>query len=118
MYSLIQLTNRIRSEMHARASFSLSCLILVMIGAALGMMFKSGNYLTAFAISVFPAILTIVLIVSGQNIAEEVPRKLVQLADPLTNAMNPLHTGLAVIWAGNIVVLIIATVLLWRLHRQ
>ena len=37
--------NTVRSELHFRASFAMSCLILVMVGCALGMMFRSGNFL-------------------------------------------------------------------------
>ena len=46
--------NAVRSELHSRASFAVSCLSLVMIGCALGMMFRSGNFLNAFAVSFVP----------------------------------------------------------------
>ena len=52
---LTVLSNDIRSESHGRVSFALSCLILVIVGCCLGMMFKSGNFLTAFAVSFVPA---------------------------------------------------------------
>ncbi len=116
--ALVRLSNRVRSEMHARASFSVSCLILVMMGAAMGMIFKSGNFLNAFAISVIPAILTIVLVVSGQNMSEGIPNSLYLLPNPVTNPLNPLYAGLFVMWSGNVIVLVIAVALLWRLHRQ
>ena len=54
---LSRLLNGIQSELHGRASFAVSCLILVLIGCGLGMMFKTGNYLSAFALSVIPALL-------------------------------------------------------------
>ena len=38
-----------------------------MVGAALGMMFKSGNFLSAFALSAVPALVCIALIVTGQH---------------------------------------------------
>lgn len=107
----VVLNNNILSESHGRASFALSCFILVLVGCALGMMFRSGNFLTAFAVSFIPALLCITLIVSGQQTCKAVPWALDQ-------AGNPLKIGLALIWSGNAVNLVLATGLLWRLQRQ
>jgi hypothetical protein len=107
----LRLGNSIYSEMHGRASFAVSCLILVMVGCALGMMFKSGNFLTAFALSVVPALLCIALIVTGQNTCESIPWR-------LENFHNPLNAGLTLIWSGNAAVLVLAAVLNLRLQRQ
>jgi hypothetical protein len=109
--ALTVLSNGILSETHARASFAVSCFILVMVGCALGMMFRSGNFLSAFAVSVIPALICIALIVTGQQTAENVPRD-------LTRTPNPLGLGLALIWSGNAAVAILAAVLLGRLQRQ
>jgi hypothetical protein len=109
---LLRLKNSAISEAHARVSFALSCLILVMVGCALGMMFKSGNFLSAFALSVAPALMSIVLVVTGQHVCENIPYILPK------NFNDPLQLGLYLIWSGNAVVLIIAVVLLWRLQRQ
>src|SRR4051795_12172746 len=70
---LLKLTNSVISELHARVSFAVSCLILVMVGCALGMMFRSGNFLSAFAVSVVPALISIALVVTGQHTCENVP---------------------------------------------
>ena len=105
------ISNTVRSELHARASFALSCLILVMVGCALGMMFRSGNFLSAFALSVVPALLCIALIITGQHTCENVPRD-------VTGFKNPFELGRNLIWSGNVAVAIIATVLLGRLQRQ
>ncbi|MCS7034482.1 MAG: LptF/LptG family permease [Phycisphaerae bacterium] len=105
------ITNSMLGEAHARASFSLSCLILVLVGCALGMMFRSGNFMSAFAVSVVPALICIALIVTGQHTCENVPRE-------LTAENNPLDLGLGLIWSGNIAVFLIAAVLLGRLQRQ
>ena len=108
---LIRMGNGIQSELHSRCSFALSCLILVIVGCCLGMMFKSGNYLTAFALSVIPALVCIALIVAGQHTCENIPWK-------LENFKNPLNLGIALIWSGNAMVLALATALGWRLQRQ
>ena len=99
-----KLISGIRSEMHARASFAVSCFILVMVGCALGMISKSGNFLSAFAVSVVPALLCIALIVTGQHVCENTPKS--------------MGMGLSLIWSGNVIVLGMATVLLGKLQRQ
>jgi lipopolysaccharide export LptBFGC system permease protein LptF len=103
--------NTVRSELHARVSFALSCLILVMVGCALGLMFRSGNFLSAFAISVVPALICIALIITGQHTCESVPWD-------VTRWHNSLKLGIGIIWSGNVAVAAIAVVLLGRLQRQ
>jgi lipopolysaccharide export LptBFGC system permease protein LptF len=105
------INNTVRSELHARVSFALSCLILVMVGCALGLMFRSGNFLTAFAVSVVPALISIALIITGQHTCDSVPWD-------VTKFQNTLSLGLSLIWSGNIAVAAIAITLLARLHRQ
>ena len=99
------LDNGILAESNSRASFAVSCLILVMVGCALGMMFRSGNFLTAFAVSFIPALLCITLIVAGQQTCHSVPFR-----DVLTH--NPLKLGLGLIWSGNAINTILAISLL------
>lgn len=108
---LIVLRNDLVSEMHGRMAFALSCLILVLVGCALGMMFRSGNFLTAFAISFVPALMTITLIIAGQQTCGNVPWQ----RGP--GWVNPLNTGIALIWSGNTANLALASALLWRLWR-
>lgn len=105
-------TNEVYGELNARAAFALSCLVLVMMGVALGMMFRSGHFLSAFAVSVVPAMFCILLTVTGQHTVENVPSRLPP------DWQNPLGVGLVLIWTGNAVVSLIAGVLLYRLQRQ
>ncbi len=86
--------NQIESELHARFSFALSCLTLALVGAIIGMLFKSGNFVSAFAVSVGPALISIVLIVTGQHICETVPK------DFGPNFHDPLRFGVTVLWSG------------------
>jgi hypothetical protein len=108
---LVVLNNNIHAEFNGRLSFAASCWILVLVGASLGMMFRSGNFLTAFAVSFVPALLCITLIVAGQQTCHAVPFQ-------LDNKANPLGLGIALIWSGNAANLIIAVGLLWKLQRQ
>ncbi|MGE5608092.1 MAG: LptF/LptG family permease [Bacillota bacterium] len=98
------LQSRIVAEIHSRVSFAVSCLILVVVGCALGMMFRTGNYLGAFALSVIPALLCIALMVTGQHVVE--------------NEGSLLKLGLATIWSGNAIVFVLAAALLGHLRRQ
>lgn len=105
-------TNAVYAEIHARVSFAISCLILPVVGGVLGMLFRSGNFLTAFAVSVVPAMLSIVLIVVGQTVAENLPEKL----GP-DRWSQTLAVSLPLIWLGNTLVAAAAVWLLMRLRR-
>jgi hypothetical protein len=102
----MKISNGIISEMHARASFAVSCLILVMVGCYLGMMFKSGNFLSAFALSVTPALMCIALIVAGQQTCMNVPYTVKE------NFKNPLDLGIALIWSGNAAAFVLMVVMI------
>jgi hypothetical protein len=102
--------NSARSELHGRASFAVSCLSLVLVGCALGVMFRSGNFLNAFAVSFVPALLCITLIVSGQQTATHIPYA--------ADFKDPLPASLAFIWSGNVITLAAAIYLTYRLQRR
>lgn len=104
----IKARNEVLAEMHARASFGVSCLVLVLVGAVLGMRFRSGDFLTAFSVSVIPAILTITLVVAGTQSAGDVSWRTLQ---------NPIWLGLALIWLGNAIAAVLAFWLYSRIRR-
>lgn len=110
--NLMKQNNSVVSEMHSRISFALSCVVLTLVGYGLGVMFKSGNYLNAFAVSVVPALVSIVLVVTGQHICENIPPDF----NPKT-FKDPLNLGLGVIWTGIGAVTVLAAVLLTKLRR-
>ncbi len=96
--------SKITGEIHGRAALSVSCLTLVMIGCGLGMMFRSGNFLSAFAVSFIPAMLCIALVVTGQQVC--------------ARATGSIAMGLSFIWAGNVIVAILTGIFLVKLQRQ
>lgn len=108
----VRANNAARSELHGRASFAVSCLSLVMVGCALGILFRSGNFLNAFAASFVPALLCITLIISGQQSATHVPYTMGSAFK------DPLPMALAFIWVGNAAVLVAAIYLTVRLQRR
>jgi lipopolysaccharide export LptBFGC system permease protein LptF len=113
---VVVLSNQILAESNSRVSFAISCLVLVMVGSALGMMFRSGNFLSAFAISFIPALMTITLIVAGQRVSGNLPDDL--RADIVHYINSPLKLGLCLIWTGNCVNFVLAVILLGRLQRK
>jgi len=110
-YELVRQNNGIESELHSRVAFAISSLVLVVVGASLGMQFKSGNFITAFAVSVIPALLCIALIVTGQHVSQNIPRVLPG------SFVNPLAIGIPIIWSGNVMVAAVGSVLFWKLRR-
>jgi len=109
---LIRQQNQVEGELHVRFSYASSCVVLVVIGTVIGMMFRSGNFVSAFAISAVPAMLSIVLIVVGQQMCENVPRNIP------TNFQNPLQLGISMIWGGNVAVASLAVVLFMKLRKS
>jgi lipopolysaccharide export LptBFGC system permease protein LptF len=79
-------TRKVLAEMHVRLAYSLSCLLMVAMGAALGLMLRGGQVISAFAISVIPAAVVITMMVAGKEMAK--------------NPDVPVLTGLLVIWVG------------------
>ncbi|MBN1435781.1 MAG: LptF/LptG family permease [Sedimentisphaerales bacterium] len=81
---------KIRMERHFRLAFGVSCVVLVALGGALGIIFRSGHLLTAFGVSFLPAILCFVTISTGKHIAEQ-------------SNSGPL-AGILFLWSGTLVV--------------
>ncbi len=99
-----QLLRRVLAEIHSRFAYGLSCFLLVSMGAALGLMFKGGQVMSAFTLAVIPASLVIVLVLMGKKI--------------ISNPDAPQAFGLAAIWIG-VVALLVADVLIhMRLARK
>lgn len=99
--------NEATAELHSRVSFALSCLVLVLVGTALGMLLRSGDFLSAFAVSVIPALVSITLVVAGAQTAKDVTASLQQ----------SLGLGLSLIWAGNAISILLAAWLFRRLRK-
>ncbi len=98
------LYHAIASELHSRGSFSLSCLTLVLLGAALGLLLRGKNPLAVFVVGFVPAIFMVLLITAGREMAE--------------NSEKSAHTGIALIWAGNVILLTIVAGVYAKLLRQ
>ena len=87
------------AAIHERSAFSVSVLTLVILGAALGIVFRGSQAVVAFGISFIPSLLVMVTIVTGKQLAHNAP----------THGI-----GLMVMWTG---IAIVAAVDGWRLTR-
>ncbi|MHC4294026.1 MAG: LptF/LptG family permease [Planctomycetota bacterium] len=99
-----RLVNKIKAEMHMRAAYSLSCFMMVAMGAALGLMFKGGQFVSAFAISVIPAALVIVMMITGKQI--------------LHSRSVAAYLGLMTIWGGVLLLLAANFMIYFALSRK
>jgi len=86
------------AELHARIAYGVSCFLMVAMGGALGLIFRGGQFISAFAISAVPAALVIALLLMGKGMVR--------------NPDVSTQLGLACIWGG-IVALIVANTLLY-----
>ena len=83
---LPKLMSEILAEMHGRVAYGVSCFLLVAMGSALGLIFRGGELISAFALCVMPAALVIVLVITGREM--------------VGNPDVPVAAGLAAIWGG------------------
>jgi len=80
---------RIAATISERFAFSVSVFVLVLLGAALGIVFRGAHAVTAFGVSFVPSLIVIVTIVMGKQMAY--------------NEATPV-AGLLVMWSGIVVV--------------
>jgi len=98
------LHNRIEVELHTRLAFGVSCVVLVLLGAALGIIFRSSHLLMAFGISFIPATLCLITIFTGKHVVEQ------------SNAGS--LGGIMFLWSGIAVVAGVDMVIYRRLLRR
>ena len=84
------LETEITVELHTRLAFGVSCVVLVVFGAALGIILRSGHLLSAFGVSCVPAILCLTTIFTGKHIAED--------------SSSGMVWGIVFLWSGIVVV--------------
>ncbi len=90
---------RVTAVMHERTAFSISVLVLVVLGAALGILLRGSQAVVAFGISFVPSLLVIVTIVTGKQMAHNAPTQ---------------WLGLLVMWSG---IILVAGLDVWLLTR-
>lgn len=94
---------RIVATINERTAFTFSVLVLVLLGAGLGIVFRGAHAATAFGISFVPSILVIVLIVTGKQMAQN---------------ESTFLLGLSIMWLGIVVVGVLDFLALTRWVRR
>ncbi len=93
----------INAEVHSRLVLGIGCITLILIGIALGIIFKGGHLLTAFGVSSVSAAALIVCIMAGKNITK----------NPDTQALS----GIILMWGGLAALSALAVVIYHRLLK-
>ncbi len=99
-----RMLGKVTAEIHGRLAYGLSCLLLVPLGATLGLIFRDGQTISAFALSIAPASGMILMIYMGRRLIE--------------NPDAPEILGLAALWGSSLVLAVIDVVIYWRLSRR
>ena len=84
---------------HSRLAYSVSTFVLVILGAALGIILRGSHVLTAFGISFVPSLFVIVAIIMGRQVAQNAGTTVI---------------GVCIIWAG---IVLMGGVDVWMLTR-
>lgn len=98
----------ITGELHSRVAYSVSCFLLVAMGAALGLVYRGGQLVSAFALCVVPATIVIVLMLMGKELA----------SNPGVLEKHGMWMGLSAIWSGIVILAIANVVIYFRLARR
>ncbi len=62
---------KVGSELHSRLAFSVSSFVLIILGAALGIIYRGAHVMAAFGISFVPLLIVIVSNIMGRQLAEK-----------------------------------------------
>ena len=94
----------IEAEIHSRLVFGIGCVSLIMIGIGLGIFLRDGHLLSAFGASSVPAAVLVVCIMMGKNITK--------------NPDAQAGSGIVLMWAGLVVLSLLAIMLFRRLLKN
>lgn len=100
---VLKLGQEITGIIHSRLAFSGSSLVVLIFAAALGIICRGGQMLTAFTIAFIPGLLVVVLNIMGRQLTENTGTHMV---------------GIVVIWAGLVLLAIADVVILTRFIRR
>lgn len=95
--------DRILGLIHSRLAFSISVLPLLVLAAALGIVFRGGQVMTSFVIAFIPALVVVMLNSLGRQ---------------YTKAPDTVILGVAVIWSGLVILALADALVLGRYLRR
>ena len=91
------------SIIHSRLAFSSSVFVMLVLAAGLGIIFRGGQLLTAFAVSFLPGLFVVVMNIMGRQLSENV---------------GTHYIGLGVMWLAIVAVAVADFVVLTRFLRR
>ena len=100
---LVSVERDIAAELHSRLVFGLGCVALILTGIALGIQMRGGHILSAFGASAVPGGILTTFIVSGKALTG--------------NPSTPMTTGIMVMWAGLVVLMLIVPMVYRKLLK-
>lgn len=102
-YHIMRLTLRISAQAHTRAATAVACLLLIVLGGVLAIRMKGRIPLVVFFWSFVLAMLTLLMIYAGQNMAGKLDDDYLA-----TGGINWSQlVGLLVLWGGNLATLVV-----------
>jgi len=101
--SVFSIRQRLTGLVHSQLAFSASSLVILVLAAALGIICRGGQVLTAFVISFIPGLLVVVMNIMGRQLSK-----------------NPdmFLPGLCVIWAGIAIVVLADVIVLAKYLKR
>ncbi|MEM7627263.1 MAG: LptF/LptG family permease [Planctomycetota bacterium] len=101
---LATLKGKIVAQRHERAASAVSCALLLLLGAMLSIRFRGQSPLVVYFWSFLLAIVTLIIISSGVNVA--------------SGTSASLMMGMTVVWSGNALLLVVLLLTYRRLSRN
>ena len=102
-YQIMRLTLKISAQAHTRAATAVACLLLIVLGGVLAIRMKGRMPLVVFFWSFLLALLTLLMVYAGQNMASKLDSDYLA-----TGGVNwGQLIGLVVLWGGNLMTLVV-----------
>ena len=99
-----RMARRIMAQMHMRASHSVSCLVVILLGALLSLRYRGRMPLAVYFWSFMLTMMIMISTLSGETLLKELK------LDP--------GVGITMVWTGNVVVIMIITHAWWLVRRN
>jgi len=98
----VSIVGKCIAEIHSRLAYSASALVLLLLGAGLGIIFRGGHFVSAFGLSFIPMMVVVVMIMTWKQLS--------------TAGIE--HFGTFVIWLGILIVALADFIVLGKVMRR
>lgn len=112
--NIATLVAKVKGEIHSRLAYGVGCLLMVVMGAMLGLIFRGGQLISAFAIAMVPAAIVIIAILVGTQI-----QKRTSIGPISISGLDlQIPVGLLIIWSGVMAMVLANAVVYMHLRRR